>query len=133
MGNCQAEEQLLTKSLYSFCTLLNHILPSNNQPVQLKGLHILPGIYIHPISSTLEVLNSPLEKNVLFYRCKGLGGFKRGCCTCIDCKMEGDAVKKIVLGHLMGGPQCRMSILRNGNVACLWRLFSLMSHVEFKK
>ena len=32
-----------------------------------------------------------------------------------------------------GGPQCRMSILRNGNVACLCRLFMAMSHVEFKK
>ena len=36
-------------------------------------------------------------------------------------------------GPLMGGPQCRMSILRNGNVACLCRLFSPMSDVEFKK
>ena len=36
-------------------------------------------------------------------------------------------------GPLMGGPQCGMSILRNGNVACLCRLFSPMSHVEFKK
>ena len=26
-------------------------------------------------------------------------------------------------GALNGGPQCRMSILRNGNVACLCRLF----------
>ena len=33
----------------------------------------------------------------------------------------------------MGGPQCRMSILRNGNVTCPCRLFSPMSHVEFKK
>ena len=33
----------------------------------------------------------------------------------------------------MGGPQCHMSILRNGNVACLCRLFSPMSHVEFEK
>ena len=32
-------------------------------------------------------------------------------------------------GPLMGGPQCRMSILRNGNVACLCRLFSSMSCV----
>ena len=32
-----------------------------------------------------------------------------------------------------GGPQCRMSILRNGNVACFYRLFLPMSHVEFKK
>ena len=37
------------------------------------------------------------------------------------------------LGPLTGGPQCRMSILRNGNVACLCRLFMAMSHVEFKK
>ena len=34
---------------------------------------------------------------------------------------------------LEGGPQCRMSISRNGNVACHCHLFSLMSHVEFKK
>ena len=34
---------------------------------------------------------------------------------------------------LDGGPQCRMSNLRNGNVACPCRLFSAMSHVEFKK
>ena len=33
----------------------------------------------------------------------------------------------------MGGPQCRMSILRNGNVPCICTLFSPMSHVEFKK
>ena len=31
------------------------------------------------------------------------------------------------------GPQCRMSILINGNVACLCRLLFPMSHVEFKK
>ena len=39
------------------------------------------------------------------------------------------------VGPLMGGggPQCRMSILRNGNVACLCRLFFSMSHVKFKK
>ena len=36
-------------------------------------------------------------------------------------------------GPLMGDPQCRMSILRNGNVACLCPLFSPMSHVKFKK
>ena len=39
----------------------------------------------------------------------------------------------VKLGSLMGGPQCRMSILRNGNVACPCHLFSPMSHVEFKK
>ena len=39
----------------------------------------------------------------------------------------------LVMGPLMGGPQCRMSNLGNGNVACPCRLFSLMSHVEFKK
>ena len=38
-----------------------------------------------------------------------------------------------VLGPLMGDPQCRLSILRNGNVACPCRLFFPMSHVEFKK
>ena len=38
-----------------------------------------------------------------------------------------------MLGPLIGGPQCCMSILRNGNVACPCRLFSLMSHVKFKK
>ena len=37
------------------------------------------------------------------------------------------------MGPLMGGPKFRMSVLRNGNVACLCRLFSSMSHVEFKK
>ena len=39
----------------------------------------------------------------------------------------------ITMEPLMGGPQCHMSILRNGNVACLCRLFFSMSHVEFKK
>ena len=33
------------------------------------------------------------------------------------------------LGPLMGGPQCRLSILRNGNVPC--RYFSNVS-VDFK-
>ena len=39
------------------------------------------------------------------------------------------------MGPLMGAgvPKCRMSILRNGNVTCLCRLFSIMSHVEFTK
>ena len=37
------------------------------------------------------------------------------------------------MGALDGGPQCRMLILRNGNVACLCHLFSSISHVEFKK
>ena len=37
------------------------------------------------------------------------------------------------LGPLMGAPQCRVSISRNGNVACLCRLFSSMSHVAFMK
>ena len=36
-------------------------------------------------------------------------------------------------GPLMGGPQCRMSILRYDNVACSCRLFSPMSHAESKK
>ena len=36
-------------------------------------------------------------------------------------------------GALLGGPQCRMLILRNLNVACRCRLFPPMSHVEFKK
>ena len=36
-------------------------------------------------------------------------------------------------GALDGGPKCRMSILRNCNVACPCRLFFPMSHVEFKK
>ena len=40
---------------------------------------------------------------------------------------------KTILGPLMEGPQCRMTILKDGNVACLCRLFSSMSHVEFKK
>ena len=34
---------------------------------------------------------------------------------------------------MMGGPQCCMSILRNGNFACLCRLFFTMSNGEFKK
>ena len=38
-----------------------------------------------------------------------------------------------MLGPLVAGPQCHMSILRNGNVACLCCSFSPMSHVEFKK
>ena len=33
-----------------------------------------------------------------------------------------------VMGPLTGGRQCRISILRNGNVAYLCHLFSLMSH-----
>ena len=33
----------------------------------------------------------------------------------------------------MGGPQCRMSILRNDNVACLCRLFPQKSHIGFQK
>ena len=32
-----------------------------------------------------------------------------------------------------GVPKCRMSILRNANVACLCLSVSLLSHVEFKK
>ena len=35
-------------------------------------------------------------------------------------------------GPLMGGPQCRMSILRYGNIAYPCRLFHQMSHIEFK-
>ena len=31
-----------------------------------------------------------------------------------------------------GGGTCRLSILRNGNVACLCRLFIPMLHVRFK-
>ena len=38
----------------------------------------------------------------------------------------------VTSGPLMGGLQCRMSILRNGNVACPCRLFYPMSHVKFK-
>ena len=37
------------------------------------------------------------------------------------------------LGPLVGGPQCRISILRKDNVTYLCRLFSQMSHVKFKK
>ena len=36
-------------------------------------------------------------------------------------------------GPLIGGSPCRLSILRNANVACLCRLFMPMSHAEFKK
>ena len=35
--------------------------------------------------------------------------------------------KQSTMGLFMGGPQCRMSILRYGIVACLRRLFSSMS------
>ena len=34
--------------------------------------------------------------------------------------------QRLMLGPLMGGPQFRKSILRNGNVACLRHLFSTM-------
>ena len=41
---------------------------------------------------------------------------------------------QVEVGPLIGGPPiCRMSILRNCNVACPCRLFSPMSHVELKK
>ena len=43
------------------------------------------------------------------------------------------AIKGPEQGALDGGPQCRMSILGNGNVACPCCLFSPMSHVEFKR
>ena len=33
----------------------------------------------------------------------------------------------------MGDPKCRMSVLRNGNVARPCRLFFAMSDVDFKK
>ena len=36
-------------------------------------------------------------------------------------------------GALDGGSPCRLSILRNANVACFCRLFMAMSGVEFKK
>ena len=36
-------------------------------------------------------------------------------------------------GALDGGSPCRLSILRNANVACLCRLFKAMSPVGFKK
>ena len=38
----------------------------------------------------------------------------------------------LLLGLLTGDPKCRMSILRNGNVACLCQLFMAMSHVNFR-
>ena len=40
---------------------------------------------------------------------------------------------KLTAGALDGGSPCRLSILRNANVACLCRLLMSMSHVEFKK
>ena len=43
------------------------------------------------------------------------------------------AIDHSIKGPFMGGPQCCMSVLRNGNVACPCRLLSPMSHVEFKK
>ena len=50
--------------------------------------------------------------------------------------MGSDPIMKSIrymYGALDGGSRCRMSILRNGNVACLIRLFMPMAHVEFKK
>ena len=44
-----------------------------------------------------------------------------------------DSLRYTAEGPLMGGPQCRMSILRNGHVTFPCHLFSPMSHVEFKK
>ena len=38
----------------------------------------------------------------------------------------------VYMGPLMGFP-CHLSILRNGNVTCLCRLFLPMPHVKFKK
>ena len=40
--------------------------------------------------------------------------------------------RRLIVGPLMGGPQCRVLILRNGNVICPCRLFHPKSHVEFK-
>ena len=48
-------------------------------------------------------------------------------CRCVVLNM------RLVKRPLMGNPQCCMSILRNGNVACPCRLFSIMLHVEFDK
>ena len=39
----------------------------------------------------------------------------------------------VPIGALDGGSPCRLSILRNANVACLCHLFMAMSNVEFKK
>ena len=38
-----------------------------------------------------------------------------------------------ICGALDRGSPCRLSFLRNANVACLCHLFMPMSHVEFKK
>ena len=36
-------------------------------------------------------------------------------------KAGGPSGAVVVLGPLMGGPQCRLSILRKGNVPCCYR------------
>ena len=51
--------------------------------------------------------------------------------------MRGSKINKeggiVNVGVHDGWFPCRLSILRNANVACLCRLFIPMSHVEFKK
>ena len=57
--------------------------------------------------------------------------FVRACvCLCVCVCVCGGGSSG---GALDGGSPCRLSILRNANVACLCRLFMSMSHVEFKK
>ena len=46
---------------------------------------------------------------------------------------HGGGVGVSPLGALDGGSPCRMSFLRNDNVACLCRLIFSLSPVEFKK
>ena len=51
-----------------------------------------------------------------------------------DTQVSGGRQAVFATGALDENPrQCRMSILRNGDVAYLCRLFSSMSHVQFKK
>ena len=47
-------------------------------------------------------------------------------------RSTGNCSTVCTMGPLIGGPQCRISILRNDNVACPCRLFYPISHVEFK-
>ena len=48
------------------------------------------------------------------------------------CVCEGGGTIPVCSAQQVGAPQCRMSILRNVNVTCPYRLFSPMSHVEEK-
>ena len=68
------------------------------------------------ISLTVLYFCSPKRKAIGFPNHQSLQGVTSSMC-----------------GTLKGSPQCRLSILRNGNVACHCHLFSPMSHFEFQK